>query len=92
MAYQSRKIVLCGVVFGALKSIASCFYYLSESEMVYHKAILLTSSQFAVNALLGMGIAYLVVKHSENWKLTFVTTFLAVLTFMTSMFEPMIVI
>lgn len=91
MAFQSQKILISGIVFGALKALASCFYFLSESEMVMQTVVLLAGSQFIVNAALGTGIAYLVVKHSQNWKLTFVTSTLSACSFLTSMIEPMIV-
>jgi len=92
MAYQSRKIVLSAVVFGLLKAIASCFYYMAESDFAYGTSALLAGTQFAANALLGAGIAYLVVKRSQDWKYMFATTALALLTYLTSLFEPLIVV
>ena len=91
MAYQSNKVVLTGLVFGALKAIASTFYYFGEPNMPYDTGALLAGTQFAANSLLGIAIAYLVVKRSQDWKYSFVTASLAVLTFMTSLFEPLIV-
>ena len=90
IATKSQKIVLAGVVFGLLKAIASCFFYFSEAFMDPVQVALLAGTQFSANALLGIGIAYLVVKKAQDWKFMFVTTVLSVFTFMTSMFEPMI--
>lgn len=91
MASQSRKIVISGVVFGALKAIGSYFYLLSESDQPYEVAVLWTSSQFLVNTVLGIGIAYLVVKHSDRKRYMAVTMLLCVMTFLTVMFEPSLV-
>ena len=88
MAHQSRKIVLSAVLFGGLKAIASLFYV---NEVSYDIAVLVAVSQFVLNGLLGLGIAYLVVKHAQEWKYTFATTFLALLTFMTAMIDKVIV-
>lgn len=91
MAYQSRKIVVPAIVFGLLKAIASCFYAMAESDLAYSAIAILAGSQFVANGLLGAGIAYLVVKRSQDWKYTFATTALSVFTFLTSAIDPMIV-
>lgn len=92
MAYQSGKIVVPALLFGLLKAIASCFYYMAESDFTYSTTALLAGTQFGANALLGAGIAYLVVKRSQDWKYMFATTALALLTYLTSLFEPMLVV
>ncbi len=92
IAYQSKKIVIPAIVFGVLKAVASCFYVLAESSALgYDTIALLAGSQLLANGLLGAAIAYLVVKRSQDWKYSFVTTVLSVLTFMTSAIDPMIV-
>ncbi|MDQ8201998.1 hypothetical protein [Pelagicoccus sp. SDUM812003] len=91
MAFQSRKILLPALLFGSLKAVASCFYTMAESELTDAGVVVLASSQFTINTLLGLGIAYLVVKHSQDWKYMFATTALAVVTFLTSMFETIVV-
>lgn len=91
MAYRSQKVILPAVVFGALKAIASCFYFMAESNMSHSESLLLAGSQFSVNTVLGAGIAYLVVKRSQDWKYTFATTALAIFTYLTNLFEPLIV-
>lgn len=90
-AFKSQKIVLPAVAFGVLKALASCFYVLAESNVLgYDTIALLAGSQLLANGLLGAGIAYLVVRRSQDWKYSFVTTALAVVTFMTSAIDPMI--
>lgn len=88
MAHQSKKIVLSAVLFGGLKAIASCYYV---TEVSYEIAVLVGVTQFVVNGLLGLGIAYLVVKHSQEWKYTFATTILSLLTFITAILDRAIV-
>lgn len=90
-AYQSKKVVLPAVLFGLLKAIASCFFILSESELGYDTIALLAGSQLLANGLLGAAIAYLVVKHSQDWKFAILTTVLAIVTFMTTAIDPIIV-
>lgn len=92
MAYQSRKILAPGLLFGALKAVASCFYAMAESEMTNGAVAMLAGSQFLINGLLGLGIAYLVVKRSQDWKYMFATTALSVFTFLTSMLETAIIV
>lgn len=91
MSYQSGKIVIPAVVFGLLKAIASCFYAMAESDLGNGPIAMLAGSQFLVNGLLGAGIAYLVVKRSQDWKYTFVTTALSIFTYMTSAIDPIII-
>lgn len=92
IAYQSKKIVLPAIVFAILKAVSSCFYVLAESSALgYDTIALLAGSQLLANGLLGAGIAYLVVKRSQDWKYSFATTVLSVFTFMTSAIDPMIV-
>lgn len=85
MAHQSRKVVLPAVLFGGLKATASCYYLLAEAS--YEVAILVAATQFVVNTLLGLGIAYLVAKHSEEKKYVYVTTCLAMMTFLTAIID-----
>lgn len=91
MAYQSRKIVIPAIVFGLLKAIASCFYAMAESELAYSIIAALAGSQFVVNGLLGLGISYLVVKRSDDWKYSVATTILSAVTFITAWIDPMVV-
>jgi len=90
-AHQSRKIVVPAVVFGMLKAIASCFYAMAESQLAYEVVAALAGSQFVLNALLGLGIAYLVVRRSENWKYSMAMSALAIATFLTAWIDPILV-
>ncbi len=91
MASKTRRICTSGVVFGGLKATASGFYYVAESKFDYELVGLLVGTQFALNALLGIGIAYLVVKRSEDWRFIAVTTVLAIGTFLATMYEQVLV-
>jgi len=90
-AFQTKKVVLPAVLFGVLKAISSCFFIVAESHLGYDTITLLAGSQLLANGLLGAAIAYLVVKHSQDWKFAIVTTVLAIVTFMTSAIDPIIV-
>lgn len=90
-AFQSKKVLIPAIVFASLKAISSCFFIVAESELGYDTIALLAGSQFLANGLLGAAIAYLVVKHSQDWKSAVVTTVLSIVTFMTSAIDPMIV-
>ncbi|MBK1878624.1 hypothetical protein [Pelagicoccus mobilis] len=90
LAYQTKKVVLPAIVFGVLKAISSCFFIVAESELSYDTIGLLAGSQLLANGLLGTAIAYLVVKHSQDWKFAILTTVLAIVTFMTSAIDPII--
>ena len=89
LAYKSGKILLSGITFGVLKATATAFLYLAEAadRLPYDTIALLVGTQFGANSLLGIGIAYLVVKHSQNWKGSVAMTALAVLTFTTTLLE-----
>lgn len=92
VAFKSKKVLLPAIVFGVLKAIASCFFILSESELSYDTIALLAGSQLLANGLLGAAIAYLVVNRSQDWKAAVATTVLAIVTFMTSAIDPIIVV
>ncbi len=89
MAHQSKKIVLSAVLFGGLKALASVYYL--GTEVAYEIAVLVGASQFLINGALGLGIAYLVVKKSQEWKLVFANTFLSLMTFLTALVDQAIV-
>ncbi|MBC2607684.1 hypothetical protein [Pelagicoccus albus] len=90
-SFKSRKIVIPAILFGILKAASSCFYVLAESDLRYDTIALLAGSQLLANGLLGAGIAYLVVKHAQDWRCSVGTTFLAVATFLTSAIDPLVV-
>lgn len=91
MAYQSRRIMIPAIVFGLLKAIASCFYAMAESDLGYGVIAALAGSQFLANGLIGLGICYLVVKRSDDWKYAVATTVLSAVTFLTAWIDPMVV-
>lgn len=90
-AFKTKKILVPGLVFGAAKAIAAYFLFLAETDFQYTTAILLVGAQFTFNGLLGVGIARMVVRHSQDWKYVFPTTVMAVLTLLSTMIEQNIV-
>lgn len=87
IAYQSKRIVLSALIFGALKAISSTFHYRVETDLSEAAILALGVGQFAVNALLGYCIAYLVVKRAQEAKYMAMTTALAIFTFLTTMID-----
>ena len=85
MATRTKMIWLSGLLFGAMKGLASHVLLTAESSLAMPSIWLVAAGQFVVNSVLGLCIAYLVVKRAQDWKFMFATTALAVLTFITSM-------
>ncbi len=67
-AHKFKKPVVTGMVYGALKSLGVYFLQLSETSQSYVDTLIMSVFHFAVNALLGIAIAYFVVKVEEKRK------------------------
>lgn len=88
MATKSQKIVASGILFGAIHAISSYFFFLSEPGIDYSTVLMVAGGFLLICSLLGVGIAYIVVKQSQNWKFVLVMTILSLGTFIPSMFVP----
>jgi len=83
MANQSKRPILSGILFGFLKAISIYFIHVSELNASTSFAVTISLTHFILNSLLGVAIAFIVVKHSKNAKMVVVMLILSVLSFLT---------
>ena len=83
MANQLKKPILCGLIFGILKATGLYLLHIAELESSVAEAGIVGVTHFAINALLGWAIAYVVVNHSKDAKMVILMSALSVLSFLT---------
>jgi ABC-type spermidine/putrescine transport system permease subunit I len=83
MANQSKRMILSGLIFGSLKAISIYLIYLSELDETIGESIAIGATHFVLNSILGIAIAYIVVKHSKETKMVILMTILSILSFLT---------
>ncbi len=83
MAHKLKKPLLSGLVFGILKSVSLYLLYIAELESSPAEAGIIGLTHFALNALLGYAIAWIVINRSNDTKMIILMTILTVLGFLT---------
>jgi len=83
MSNKTKRPILSGTVFGFLKAVSLYLIHVTELETSTSFAITISATHLILNSLLGIAIAFIVVKHSKNPKMVVLMTILSVLSFLT---------
>ena len=83
MAHKLKKPLISGLVFGILKAISLYLLHIAELESSASQAGLIGLTHFALNALLGVAIAWIVIHRSKETAMILTMTFLSILSFLT---------
>lgn len=83
MANKTKRPILSGLVFGSLKAVSLYLIHIAELNTSSSLAITIGFTHLILNSLLGIAIAFIVVKHSKNPKMVVLMTILSILSFLT---------
>ena len=83
MAKKTKRSILSGIMFGFLKPLSQYLIHVTELNTSTSLAATISATHLVLNTLLGIAIAFIVVKHSKNPEMVVVMTILSILSFLT---------
>lgn len=83
MANKTKRPIPSGLVFGFLKAVSLYLIHINELETSANLSLTIGLTHLILNSLLGIAIAFIVVKHSKNHKMVVLMLMLSILSFLT---------
>jgi len=82
MAKKTKRSILSGIMFGFLKALSLYLIHVTELNTDASFAATISATHLVPNTLLGIAIAFIVVKHSKNPEMVVVMTILSIPSFL----------